>query len=391
MQNHIGLYYPYIHFRNESWLKLSVLYWDQMARTVPNDHSPFDTDTVRRLTQELNFITNLHPVRELEKIANLFGELLDLASDNTPESSLWLPPNLERPNSNFLDRYRVTETRNDLVSVYCSKVAYKLRDRLIDERLAVESEDFSQLRMHPKLAAVYMTALAKEMAASRQFAPVAEEDQNYVAIAGNTVEDLSFFLLTDDDQPVFQAQYKPALAERMAYIAIESILPTNIEAVPLSKIIDARKRFGAELHAFQSQFHSIVTDADWLLSVTDPTALRDHMQSLSEKTILTSLNDLKRGLASLGILTTGSAIAAQIAVPKDCLGGIPGSLGLEPTLTSVGALVIATLPVIATSRAARRKMLASSPATYLLHLEQELSPKSMIDRLQMKVSTFFSS
>ena len=31
----IGLYHPFIHFKDDAWLKLSALYWDRMARIVP--------------------------------------------------------------------------------------------------------------------------------------------------------------------------------------------------------------------------------------------------------------------------------------------------------------------------------------------------------------------
>ena len=31
----IGLYHPFIHFKDDDWLKLSALYWDRMARIVP--------------------------------------------------------------------------------------------------------------------------------------------------------------------------------------------------------------------------------------------------------------------------------------------------------------------------------------------------------------------
>jgi len=30
-----ALYYPFIHFKDDSWLTLSALYWDRMARIVP--------------------------------------------------------------------------------------------------------------------------------------------------------------------------------------------------------------------------------------------------------------------------------------------------------------------------------------------------------------------
>ena len=45
MSGHIGLYYPFIHFRDESWLKLTSLYWDRMGRIVPEGYGLRDNDT----------------------------------------------------------------------------------------------------------------------------------------------------------------------------------------------------------------------------------------------------------------------------------------------------------------------------------------------------------
>ena len=36
MANFIGLYYPFIHFKDEAWLKAITLYWDRVKRIVPS-------------------------------------------------------------------------------------------------------------------------------------------------------------------------------------------------------------------------------------------------------------------------------------------------------------------------------------------------------------------
>lgn len=42
----LGLYYPFIQFRNDSWLKLAALYWDRIGRIVPPGYQLQDSDTV---------------------------------------------------------------------------------------------------------------------------------------------------------------------------------------------------------------------------------------------------------------------------------------------------------------------------------------------------------
>ncbi|MFF4398613.1 hypothetical protein [Streptomyces sp. NPDC001480] len=47
----MGLYYPYIHFRGEQWLKLAALYWPRIARVVPDGYTVRDSRTTAILTQ----------------------------------------------------------------------------------------------------------------------------------------------------------------------------------------------------------------------------------------------------------------------------------------------------------------------------------------------------
>ncbi len=59
--SNIGLYYPFIHFKNESGLKLSALYWDKMGRIVPREYATHDSETVKQLAGELVLIENFAP------------------------------------------------------------------------------------------------------------------------------------------------------------------------------------------------------------------------------------------------------------------------------------------------------------------------------------------
>src|SRR5438445_13685682 len=73
----IGLYYPYIHFRNEEWLRTSLLYWDRMARIVPRGYPPHDSPTVKRLMDDFDFIDNMDPdYGILDAVGRPFIELI---------------------------------------------------------------------------------------------------------------------------------------------------------------------------------------------------------------------------------------------------------------------------------------------------------------------------
>lgn len=57
----IGLYYPYVHFRDEQWLKAAALYWPALARVVPTGFPVADPDVVKALRDELDFVTDVDP------------------------------------------------------------------------------------------------------------------------------------------------------------------------------------------------------------------------------------------------------------------------------------------------------------------------------------------
>ena len=73
-----GLYYPYFHIRDERWLKTAALYWRKIIRVIPEDYpTANDTDTVRALIDELEFVDRQPPGLSVQAVAPRFVELLD--------------------------------------------------------------------------------------------------------------------------------------------------------------------------------------------------------------------------------------------------------------------------------------------------------------------------
>src|SRR2546427_7238725 len=53
-----ALYYPFIHFKTDAWVKMAALYWDKLGRIVPDEYETHDSDTVKDLG---SFVVNLPP------------------------------------------------------------------------------------------------------------------------------------------------------------------------------------------------------------------------------------------------------------------------------------------------------------------------------------------
>ena len=82
--NTIGLYYPFIHFKDDQWLKTSALYWDRMARIVPDSYRepgggnalPNDSDITHELIDELDYVVNIRPNESTYAVSAVFTDLL---------------------------------------------------------------------------------------------------------------------------------------------------------------------------------------------------------------------------------------------------------------------------------------------------------------------------
>jgi hypothetical protein len=78
----MGLYYPYVHFRDERWLKLAALYWPRMARIVTPGYPTHDSELVRRLNDELGFVVDVSPVTARRAVAAPFTDFIDSLGPN---------------------------------------------------------------------------------------------------------------------------------------------------------------------------------------------------------------------------------------------------------------------------------------------------------------------
>src|SRR5579859_2162613 len=198
MSDHIGLYYPHFSFPNDAWIKLAALYWDKLGRILPPDYTPPDSDTVQQLKGELSFTEDFTPSwNDTYKVGEMFIELLYLYGHE-----LFNAYGIHHPVPEHM-----LPGRNYLSYVYSDlKMAHRLVELLRRNGLVVDvhghraSEVYPHkiIGMHPKLAYIYMEALAEQMAASRELHPVTNSVRDHIAVGGYTLERLARVLLYDD-------------------------------------------------------------------------------------------------------------------------------------------------------------------------------------------------
>ncbi len=379
----IGLYYPYIHFKSDSWFKLSALYWDRMARIVPESFSTDDSDVVKSISK---FVINIDPGKVHPRFHNTFGELLvqheeQLRNlygiefrDSWPEIPIVKrPPSAGGPSGE--------EPR--LAYVYYEKVTSDLLEMLSASKLVmVDPGDDRWVGMHPKLAQVYMMSLADQMAGELELRPVTDETFNHVAASGITVERLAHALLGDVDLvDVVQGEQEIKMAAAM--VALELVLPEDLHSLDPDKIMRFRESRAGGRKCFQEYIEEFVKDRTWLSKIEDEEALRGHLEAEFEKTLKPELDEIRDELNSLGIATITSCLNVKVVVPSTFV-TVAAAFGqtLDPIVAAGASLAACILPVLIDKRKAARQILKSSDATYLHRVEADISPSTVLESIQ---------
>lgn len=359
----IGLYFPFIHFRDENWLKVAALYWDRMGRIVPHQYDTHDSDTVRRLQAELGFIVDFDPHRAVEPVGAAF---LDLLRDHEAELAA---------------RYTLHDTplRADpgVAWLFSSKIAWQLVHEFQRVGLAVAGRPYGGrgpdwVGMHTKLLSVYMTALAESLAKQYGLHPVTDRPEAQLAVTGMAMDRLAELLL-DDAELTPQEMSENEIEARLATLALSVVLPRDLDRVSVEQIIEVRRRYAGEFAAFQTYLHTFAARlSQWHL--TDGDAVQRHVEIECHDHLLPHLREIEHCMHAVRIETVISALLAIcLTSPGVAVGHLQHS-----TLIETGAVVLGLIPVIREQMQRRQDAhRASAHAAYLLRVEHAMQPSAL--------------
>ena len=404
----IGLYHPFIHFRDDEWLKVSALYWDRMARIVPPSYSTDrhtaalarDSSVTRALIDDLNYVVNIGPGEVTYPVSSTFTQLLTVhAKDlrkryDVRNADTW-------PVDPVTSSY--AQLRNPhLAYVNSSKLNEQLARRLEEEHLAVghHEGDDQWIGMHTRLAAVYMAALAEEVAAVNRFSPTTQNTIDHVAVLGWGLDRIAAALLgnrrllsnpssgsTDhgSDRRHLHPAVDPEVPATLAVIAIRVLLPKDPTSLTVDKVVWIRRRFGQELFRFQEFIQTFAAEhlANLNEVEADPNAVRAHLEVTYEHQLKPMVNDLRRALRGQAIDTIEAAMGTSVTMPA-ALNAIPA----DNPLTAAAAFALNLVPVLRARRLTAQQVYRNSPVGYLFRLEQELQPHALIGRIGQRVRSF---
>jgi hypothetical protein len=384
------LYYPFIHFRDESWLKLSALYWDDVTRIVPRAYAPRDSRDVK-VFEDAGVIARLDPSAYERSVGELFTLLLArherklVARYDVARREQW-PTNPER----FAVKLGRATSSSGLAFIHGSKLEPELVRRLLELRLALPSRDQRWLGMHPSIVSAYMIALSAEIAARRGLSPSSDNPLFQAGISSCSADDLARSLVAELDlakrrsvkSETGSVRSENPSAERVAFVTLRVVLPERLDGISAKRIVELRKNHAGARHAF----HTYVDDLRGKLanaSISDVGALDEHVRLEYERRVKPELSDLSRQLRSLGVGSFLGTCGVAMALP---VGSLLGSSSTAGWAALAGAAV-GVSALAQRQRDAARDALKKSPAAFLFHTRQ-LAPKSFGARVTDSIRKF---
>lgn len=401
MRKYFGMYYPSTILPDD-WVKMAALYWDKIGRIEwPIGGWGNDSDVLRQLRDEIGFIVDLAPSNdELSIVSNLIVNMLnknheEIIKHYSISSLIKTYGSGLLPRLNLIAQDLLTHDlffgilNSDLGQLVnflnpASGQVVLQEDGILDFQVnTLDKIDYRALNVHQGMFFFYMKTLAEQMATARQLHLVTDNVFNHIAVSGYTLERIAqAMLLSDDMQPhlVAAEAANDEIELQMATIALQSVLPQDITNISVKQIIKLRNQYRDEMTAFQEHLHSIAADLATLNDIQDPKALKAHLELEYEKRLKPQLDNLKKLLKSIGIDAIEGLMNIRVELPPifltsaDYLAQAHALPSVNPLIVGAGAIALSTFPVIRKKQKDMKQALRSSPAAYLLHVQEGLEP-----------------
>jgi hypothetical protein len=235
--------------------------------------------------------------------------------------------------------------------------------------------------MHPRLAAVYMTALADQLAFERALCPITDEVSDHIAVGGRSMDRVADALLpnfTSDSIPATRSQDVESIA---ACLAIESVLPADLSGLSVEKILEFRTRYPEARGEFQKYMAGFVSMRTWLADASSPQIIEERLRDEYAKTLTPQLKTLREKLRDVNIEAITGVISAKVEMPGIALGAATALsvAALNPVAGAVAGVALALLTVLR-NRSTALRATESDPLAFLLSVERDLTPTRVAKR-----------
>jgi hypothetical protein len=243
--NRTILYYPTIDIPTNSWLRHSLLYWDEVSSIVPKS---WDEKMLLELSPEIHYLIDegqFRPIKPedlimgkgnwevFEKFQNEFKEIV--SSDQFQKF-------INRGNFSLSSRIHRNKMENsiNLSRIHANKTSDSLYEFLYELGLAKREENYEWIQFEKSTALLYMSLLAKYLA---------DIDSNQTTIGTDhfSYEKFNF-------KRVHKNRGFPVIS-----LNLDRVLPTPKDNVPLEKIIKFKNKRSDNLRHFKKSLSDFQT------------------------------------------------------------------------------------------------------------------------------------
>ncbi|MFJ3999251.1 DUF6236 family protein [Streptomyces parvus] len=391
-----------MHFRKEQWIKAAALYWPGLARVVPRGFPVSDPDLVKALRDGLdNFLTDVDPREAAAAVVPAFLKAVEdhgtelrqrflATADTRPfhthqgdQPELLMGARIVNAEPTAPDDLRtLPRDERPLAGLYPHEVDPGLADVLRGAGLAVpamrsriaRSSDVTWLAMDPVLAWIYKCVLTEELARRTCYAPITDQVAAHSATDGWDSDRIAAAMLGEPPRPASSDE-----TTRLGLMAVQCVLPDGLRSVPVAKIIRLRNDHRAEFSAFRQAVDKAAADLrEQVGGIGDRAAFEHHLRMTLDESIAQPLEDLRKAMSGLNLKTFYSALNYKFEVPA-LAAAASGWAGNVPI--AGGSLAIAAATLRQATAEARDAQLAGSPVSYLLRVERNLKPTTLVRRV----------
>lgn len=363
-----ALYYPHINLTNKNWVKHALLFWDNISRIVPQSVEPSDGEDIIKIKYESGFIKDYRPKRwDTSQAFQEFSRELRpiLESDNFFNDRFF---ERERHRRNYTRDYQDRRRFfSDMVQtsgtyIHVEKMEPRLKEYLFEIGIAVpgqhEWEDW--VKIDNEIGLLYMTYFAKSISKNKSLPIVTDVEQSFSA---------SLYF----ESPI-NSDYNNQFEYKLGNLLIETVVPKNINDVPLEKILDIRRKYDDERTAF---FNEISNLSNSITGLDNGSALKDALNQHS-KIILKETKHLEQLYNTHKIETASKFLS--ISLPTTIASLTEYVPNEAKPFVAVGGVLFGL--VSAANAVKKEKLeLKENPKSYLLNLKSELSGGDIFNRV----------
>ncbi|HEV8555012.1 MAG TPA: DUF6236 family protein [Actinophytocola sp.] len=386
-----------MHFQDDNWLKLALLTWDKVFRIRPRDVDNRDTEVVRQVCAETDLVEEMAPSSsDLEHVSAEFLEILGADRQHLVElyhiehgGGSWSDLADSQKRGARSTYYPADGNHNtgspsfsrELFWIYCgsggSRMADQLRSLLIDVELGTpEPGGQPWIGVRPMLGSIYMATLADVIAKSNNnlMSPVTDDLAIHHAVgASDRIAELLF-----DGRSRNGALNDPESA--YVHLAINAVLePTRLSDIPVSRLVQFRQRYRAELIDFQRHVAGLAAELEAVAAIENLDVARAHLQALYDRTTRRQLDELRQALRGMGIESLAGALALKVDLGPTLGALMASAVAVGGNLLLGGtAVALAVVPYAAGKAKVRRNLRNESAVSYLLAADRKLKGGSLL-------------